>query len=143
MEHIRNIAIIAHVDHGKTTLVDCLLKQSGTFRANQHESQEERLMDSMDLERDKGLTLRAHNAAFKYKDYHVNIVDTPGHADFGGEVERIMKMVDGVLLVVDSHDGPQAQTKFVLRKALQNHARPIVVINKIDRENARPHKVLD
>ncbi|HEY2424092.1 MAG TPA: translational GTPase TypA, partial [Chthoniobacterales bacterium] len=98
---------------------------------------------SMDLEREKGITIRAKNAAFKYKEYHVNIVDTPGHADFGGEVERIMKMVDGVLLVVDSHDGPQAQTKFVLRKALQNHARPIVVINKIDRENARPHKVLD
>jgi GTP-binding protein len=141
MDNIRNIAIIAHVDHGKTTLVDQLLRQSGTFRANQ--KVEERVMDSMDLEREKGITIRAKNAAFKYKDYHVNIVDTPGHADFGGEVERIMKMVDGVLLVVDSHDGPQAQTKFVLRKALQNHAQPIVVINKIDRENARPHKVLD
>src|SRR5499425_2766470 len=143
MQHIRNIAIIAHVDHGKTTLVDCLLKQSGTFRANQAIANEERIMDSMDLEREKGITIKAKNAAFKYKDYHINIVDTPGHADFGGEVERIMKMVDGVLLVVDSHDGPQAQTKFVLRKALQNGARPIVVINKIDRENARPHKVLD
>src|SRR6202158_548775 len=98
MQHIRNIAIIAHVDHGKTTLVDCLLKQSGTFRANQHESQEERLMDSMDLEREKGITIRAKNAAFKYKNYHINIVDTPGHADFGGEVERIMNMIDGVLL---------------------------------------------
>jgi GTP-binding protein len=141
MDKIRNIAIIAHVDHGKTTLVDQLLRQSGTFRANQ--KVEERVMDSMDLEREKGITIKAKNAAFKYKEYHVNIVDTPGHADFGGEVERIMKMVDGVLLVVDSHDGPQAQTKFVLRKALQNHARPIVVINKIDRENARPHKVLD
>src|ERR1700757_5002577 len=141
MQHIRNIAIIAHVDHGKTTLVDCLLKQSGTFRANQ--ATEERMMDSMDLEREKGITIKAKNAAFKYKDYHINIVDTPGHADFGGEVERIMKMVDGVLLVVDSHDGPQAQTKFVLRKALENKARPIVVINKIDRENARPHKVVD
>ena len=141
MEKIRNIAIIAHVDHGKTTLVDQLLRQSGTFRANQRV--EERVMDSMDLEREKGITIKAKNAAFKYKDYHINIVDTPGHADFGGEVERIMKMVDGVLLVVDSHDGPQAQTKFVLRKALQNHAWPIVVINKIDRENARPHKVLD
>src|SRR5262249_23110945 len=137
MEKIRNIAIIAHVDHGKTTLVDQLLRQSGTFRANQRI--EERVMDSMDLEREKGITIKAKNAAFKYKDYHVNIVDTPGHADFGGEVERIMKMVDGVLLVVDSHDGPQAQTKFVLRKALQNHVWPIVVINKIDRENARPH----
>ena len=141
MDHIRNIAIIAHVDHGKTTLVDQLLRQSGTFRANQ--KIEERVMDSMDLEREKGITIKAKNAAFRYKDYHVNIIDTPGHADFGGEVERIMKMVDGVLLVVDSHDGPQAQTKFVLRKALQNGARPIVVINKIDRDNARPHKVLD
>jgi GTP-binding protein len=143
MEHIRNIAIIAHVDHGKTTLVDCLLKQAGTFRANEAKSSEIRIMDSMDLEREKGITIRAKNAAFKYKDYHVNIVDTPGHADFGGEVERIMKMIDGVLLVVDAHDGPQAQTKFVLRKALENGAKPIVVINKIDRENARPHKVLD
>src|SRR6202795_3902052 len=143
MQHIRNIAIIAHVDHGNTTLVDCLLKQSGTFRANQHESSEERLMDSMDLEKEKGITIKAKNAAFKYKNYHINIVDTPGHADFGGEVERIMKMVDGVLLVVDSHDGPQAQTKFVLRKALENRAQPIVSITKIDRENARPHKVLD
>jgi GTP-binding protein len=141
MDKIRNIAIIAHVDHGKTTLVDQLLRQSGTFRANQ--KVEERVMDSMDLEREKGITIKAKNAAFRYKGYHVNIVDTPGHADFGGEVERIMKMVDGVLLVVDSHDGPQAQTKFVLRKALQNHAWPIVVINKIDRENARPHEVLD
>jgi GTP-binding protein len=141
MDKIRNIAIIAHVDHGKTTLVDQLLRQSGTFRTNQ--KVEERVMDSMDLEREKGITIRAKNAAFNYKEFHVNIVDTPGHADFGGEVERIMKMVDGVLLVVDSHDGPQAQTKFVLRKALENHARPIVVINKIDRDNARPHKVLD
>ncbi|MBI2928542.1 MAG: translational GTPase TypA [Verrucomicrobia bacterium] len=143
MQHIRNIAIIAHVDHGKTTLVDCLLKQSGTFRANQHESQEERLMDSMDLEREKGITIRAKNAAFKYKNYHVNIVDTPGHADFGGEVERAMSMIDGVLLVVDAADGPQAQTRFVLRKALEAGAKPIVVINKIDRENANPKKVLD
>jgi len=143
MEFIRNIAIIAHVDHGKTTLVDQLLKQAGTFRANQAIANEERIMDSMDLEREKGITIRAKNAAYRWKDYHVNIIDTPGHADFGGEVERIMKMVDGVLLVVDSHDGPQAQTKFVLKKALQNGAKPIVVINKIDRDNARPHKVLD
>jgi GTP-binding protein len=143
MQHIRNIAIIAHVDHGKTTLVDCLLKQSGTFRANQHESQEERLMDSMDLEKEKGITIRAKNAAFKYKNYHINIVDTPGHADFGGEVERIMNMIDGVLLVVDAADGPQAQTRFVLRKALEAGAKPIVVINKIDRDNADPKKVLD
>src|SRR5215212_6388129 len=139
-EYIRNIAI---VDHGKTTLVDQLLKQAGTFRADQAVFSEERIMDSMDLEREKGITIRAKNAAFRWHDYHVNIVDTPGHADFGGEVERIMKMVDGVLLVVDAHDGPQAQTRFVLRKALENKAKPIVVINKIDRENARPHKVLD
>jgi GTP-binding protein len=143
MDHIRNIAIIAHVDHGKTTLVDQLLKQAGTFRANEAKASEERIMDSMDLEREKGITIRAKNAAFRWHDYHVNIVDTPGHADFGGEVERIMKMIDGVLLVVDAHDGPQAQTKFVLKKAFENGAKPIVVINKIDRENARPHKVLD
>ncbi|MGN6386097.1 MAG: GTP-binding protein, partial [Verrucomicrobiota bacterium] len=141
MQHIRNIAIIAHVDHGKTTLVDCLLRQSGTFRANQ--VTEERMMDSMDLEREKGITIKAKNAAFQYKDYHVNIVDTPGHADFGGEVERIMNMIDGVLLVVDAAEGPQAQTRFVLRKALEAGAKPIVVINKIDRDNANPHKVLD
>ena len=140
---IRNIAIIAHVDHGKTTLVDCLLKQAGTFRANEAKATEERIMDSMDLEREKGITIRAKNAAFRWNGYHINIVDTPGHADFGGEVERIMKMIDGVLLVVDAHDGPQAQTKFVLKKALENGAKPIVVINKIDRENADPHKVLD
>ena len=143
MEHLRNIAIIAHVDHGKTTLVDCLLKQSGTFRTNQAEFSEERLMDSMDLEREKGITIRAKNAAFRYGDFHINVVDTPGHADFGGEVERIMNMIDGVLLVVDAAEGPQAQTRFVLRKALEAGAKPIVVINKIDRENADPHKVLD
>ena len=141
LENIRNIAIIAHVDHGKTTLVDQLLKQAGTFRANQ--KVDERVMDSMDLEREKGITIRAKNASFHWDKYKINIVDTPGHADFGGEVERIMKMVDGVLLVVDAHDGPQAQTKFVLRKAMQNGLKPMVVINKIDRENARPHKVLD
>ena len=141
MDKIRNIAIIAHVDHGKTTLVDQLLKQAGTFRANQ--KTEIRMMDSMDLEKEKGITIRAKNAAFRWNGYHVNIVDTPGHADFGGEVERSMKMVDGVLLVVDAYDGPQAQTKFVLRKAMENGLKPIVVINKIDRENARPHKVLD
>ena len=141
MDKIRNIAIIAHVDHGKTTLVDQLLRQSGTFRSNQRIA--ERVMDSMDLEREKGITIRAKNASFQWNGYRINIVDTPGHADFGGEVERIMKMVDGVLLVVDAHDGPQAQTRFVLRKALENHAQPIVVINKIDRENARPHEALD
>ena len=141
MNKIRNIAIIAHVDHGKTTLVDQLLRQSGTFRSNQQI--EERVMDSMDLEREKGITIRAKNAAFQWNGYRINIVDTPGHADFGGEVERIMKMVDGVLLVVDANDGPQAQTRFVLRKALENKLKPLVVINKIDRENARPHQVVD
>ena len=141
MNKIRNIAIIAHVDHGKTTLVDQLLRQSGTFRSNQQV--EERVMDSMDLEREKGITIRAKNASVQWHGYRINIVDTPGHADFGGEVERIMKMVDGVLLVVDAHDGPQAQTRFVLRKALENKLKPIVVINKIDRENARPHQVVD
>ena len=141
MEQIRNIAIIAHVDHGKTTLVDQLLRQSGTFRENQ--KVEERMMDSMDLEREKGITIRAKNAAFQWNGCRINIVDTPGHADFGGEVERIMKMVDGVLLVVDAHEGPQAQTRFVLRKVLENHLKPIVVINKIDREQARPNEVVD
>jgi GTP-binding protein len=141
MNKIRNIAIIAHVDHGKTTLVDQLLRQSGTFRSNQRI--EERVMDSMDLEREKGITIRAKNAAVQWNGYRINIVDTPGHADFGGEVERIMKMVDGVLLVVDAHDGPQAQTRFVLRKALENKLQPIVVINKIDRENAQPRRVVD
>ena len=141
IQKIRNIAIIAHVDHGKTTMVDQLLRQSGTFRSNQ--AVIERVMDSMDLEREKGITIKAKNAAFQYKDYHINIVDTPGHADFGGEVERSLEMVEGVLLVVDSLDGPQAQTKFVLKKALALGAQPIVVINKIDRENARPHAVLD
>src|ERR1700746_2051144 len=141
MDKIRNIAIIAHVDHGKTTLVDQLLRQSGTFRSNQ--KIEERMMDSMELEREKGITIRAKNAAFQWNGYRINIVDTPGPADFGGEVERIMKMVDGVLLVVDAHDGPQAQTRFVLRKALENKLKPVVVINKIDRENARPHQVVD
>jgi GTP-binding protein len=141
MKDIRNIAIVAHVDHGKTTMVDQILKQAGTFRANQVVA--ERVMDSMDLEKEKGITIKAKNASFQYQDTHVNIVDTPGHADFGGEVERILKMIDGVLLVVDSFDGPQAQTKFVLRKALEVGAKPIVVINKIDRPNARPHAVLD
>src|ERR1035438_2102787 len=144
MQHIRNIAIIAHVDHGKTTLVDCLLKQSGTFRANQAILREERPEAAREVGGwEKGITIRAKNAAFKYKDYDINIVDTPGHADFGGEVERIMNMIDGVLLVVDAADGPQAQTRFVLRKALEAGAKPIVVINKIDRENANPKKVLD
>src|ERR1700741_1182723 len=141
MDKIRNIAIIAHVDHGKTTLVDQLLRQSGTFRSNQ--KVEERVMDSMDLEREKGITIRAKNASFQWRGYRINIVDPPGHADFGGEVERIMKMVDGVLLVVDAHDGPQAQTRFVLRKALENQLKPVVVINKIDRENAQPDRAVN
>ncbi len=140
-ENIRNIAIIAHVDHGKTTLVDKLLQQSGTFR--EHEAVQERAMDSNDLERERGITILAKNTAITYKDYLINIVDTPGHADFGGEVERIMKMVDGVLLVVDAFEGCMPQTKFVLRKALEHQLTPIVVVNKIDRPNARPVEVID
>jgi GTP-binding protein len=138
---IRNVAIVAHVDHGKTTLVDQLLIQSGTFRENQ--SVAERVMDSGDLEKEKGITITSKNCTITWGDYLVNLVDTPGHADFGGEVERVMKTIDAVLLVVDSFDGPQAQTKFVLRKALNAGAKPIVVINKIDRPSARPHAVLD
>ncbi|MGW8957136.1 translational GTPase TypA [Paenibacillus sp. NPDC055715] len=140
-ENIRNIAIIAHVDHGKTTLVDKLLQQSGTFR--DHEAVQERAMDSNDLERERGITILAKNTAITYKDYLINIVDTPGHADFGGEVERIMKMVDGVLLVVDAYEGCMPQTKFVLRKALEQNLTPIVVVNKIDRPAARPAEVID
>ncbi|CAE6353419.1 translational GTPase TypA [Paenibacillus sp. GCM10023250] len=140
-ENIRNIAIIAHVDHGKTTLVDKLLQQSGTFRDN--ETVQERAMDSNDLERERGITILAKNTAVNYKDYLINIVDTPGHADFGGEVERIMKMVDGVLLVVDAFEGCMPQTKFVLRKALESQLTPIVVLNKIDRPNASPEQVVD
>ena len=137
----RNIAIIAHVDHGKTTLVDKLLQQSGTFAA--HEHVEERVMDSNDLERERGITILAKNCAIRYRGTHINIVDTPGHADFGGEVERALSMVDGVLLLVDAVDGPMPQTRFVTRKALALGLRPIVVINKIDRPGARPHWVLD
>lgn len=140
-DKIRNIAIIAHVDHGKTTLVDKLLQQSGTFREN--EAVQERAMDSNDIERERGITILAKNTAIQYKDFLINIVDTPGHADFGGEVERIMKMVDGVLLVVDAFEGTMPQTKFVLRKALEQHLTPIVVVNKIDRPNARPAEVVD
>ncbi|WP_308638888.1 translational GTPase TypA [Paenibacillus silvisoli] len=140
-QNIRNIAIIAHVDHGKTTLVDKLLQQSGTFRDN--ETVQERAMDSNDLERERGITILAKNTAVNYKDYLINIVDTPGHADFGGEVERIMKMVDGVLLVVDAFEGCMPQTKFVLRKALESNLTPIVVLNKIDRPNASPEQVVD
>src|ERR1035437_4168704 len=138
-QNIRNIAIIAHVDHGKTTLVDKLLKEGGVFRANQQV--EERAMDSMDLEKEKGITIKAKNTSVHWHDKTINIVDTPGHADFGGEVERALRMVDGVLLVVDAYDGPQAQTRFVLRKALQHGLKVIIVINKIDRENSEPAKM--
>ncbi len=140
-EHIRNIAIIAHVDHGKTTLVDELLKAGGVVEA--HQQLEERAMDSMDLEREKGITIKSKNTAVKWEGKTINIVDTPGHADFGGEVERVMRMVDGVLLVVDAFEGPQAQTRFVLRKALAEGILPILVINKIDRESADPLGVQD
>ena len=139
--NIRNLAIIAHVDHGKTTLVDQLLQAGGTYRENQAVT--ERAMDSMDLEKEKGITIKAKNTAVLWKGYTVNIVDTPGHADFGAEVERVMKMVDGVLLVVDASGGPQAQTRFVLRKALQEGLTPIVVVNKVDRPLATPLKVRD
>ncbi|WP_332693839.1 translational GTPase TypA [Halalkalibacter lacteus] len=138
---IRNIAIIAHVDHGKTTLVDQLLKQSGTFREN--EQVDERAMDSNALEKERGITILAKNTAINYKDKRINIMDTPGHADFGGEVERIMKMVDGVLLVVDAYEGCMPQTRFVLKKALEQNLIPIVVVNKIDRDFARPAEVVD
>ncbi|KMM38814.1 translational GTPase TypA [Guptibacillus hwajinpoensis] len=140
-EDIRNIAIIAHVDHGKTTLVDQMLHQSGTFRDNEQVS--ERAMDSNDLERERGITILAKNTAINYEDKRINIMDTPGHADFGGEVERIMKMVDGVLLVVDAYEGCMPQTRFVLKKALEQKLTPIVVLNKIDRPAARPEEVVD
>ena len=140
-ENIRNVAIIAHVDHGKTTLVDCLLRQSGVFRAN--EQVQERVMDSGDLERERGITILSKNTAIKYKDYRINIIDTPGHADFGGEVERILQMVDGVLLLVDAFEGCMPQTRFVLRKALELNKVPVVVVNKIDRPGARPMEVVD
>ncbi|MFU8779563.1 MAG: translational GTPase TypA [Kiritimatiellia bacterium] len=139
--HIRNVAIIAHVDHGKTTLVDQLFKQSGMFRDNQNVA--DRLMDSMDLERERGITISAKNGAFSYKDYHINIIDTPGHADFGGQVERVLQMADGALLLVDAQEGPMPQTFFVLRKALALQLPIIVVINKIDKPAARPSWVLD
>ncbi|WEG11714.1 translational GTPase TypA [Pullulanibacillus sp. KACC 23026] len=138
---LRNIAIIAHVDHGKTTLVDELLKQSGTFRQNEHVH--ERAMDSNDLERERGITILAKNTSLSYKDHRINIVDTPGHADFSGEVERIMRMVDGVLLLVDAYEGVMPQTRFVLKKALEAKLKPIVVVNKIDKPMARPEEVID
>ncbi|WZL72864.1 translational GTPase TypA [Clostridiaceae bacterium 35-E11] len=139
--NIRNIAIIAHVDHGKTTLVDEMLKQSGTFRSN--EQVDERVMDSNDLERERGITILSKNTSIIYKDIKINIVDTPGHADFGGEVERIMQMVDGVLLLVDAFEGPMPQTRFVLKKALEAGVKPVVIINKIDRPEARSQEVVD
>nr|MBA3634449.1 translational GTPase TypA [Acidobacteriota bacterium] len=140
-EKIRNIAIIAHVDHGKTTLVDAMLKQSGTFRDN--EAVQDRVMDSMDLERERGITIMAKNASVHYGDYKINILDTPGHADFGGEVERVLKMVDGIVLLVDAAEGCLPQTRFVLRKALEQKLPAIALVNKIDRHDSRPEEVLD
>ena len=138
---LRNVAIIAHVDHGKTTLVDAMLKQSGVFRAN--ENVPKCVMDSNDLERERGITILAKNTAVFYHDIKINIVDTPGHADFGGEVERVLNMVDGVLLLVDAFEGPMPQTKYVLRKALEQKLKPIVIINKIDRQDERAEEVVD
>src|SRR6187401_3807942 len=140
-QNIRNIAIIAHVDHGKTTLVDKLLKEGGVYRANQQV--EERAMDSMDLEKEKGITIKAKNTSVHWKDKIVNIVDTPGHADFGGEVERALRMVDGVLLLVDASEGPLPQTRFVLRKALEARLPVILVVNKVDRPDLRLGEVVD
>src|SRR6476659_6450946 len=140
-DDIRNVAIVAHVDHGKTTLVDAMLWQSGSFRANQDVA--ERVMDSMDLEREKGITILAKNTAVRYGDTKINIIDTPGHADFGGEVERGLRMVDGVLLLVDASEGPLPQTRFVLRKALEARLRVILVVNKVDRPDARVEEVVN
>src|SRR6266446_4896902 len=140
-QDLRNIVIIAHVDHGKTSLVDCLLRQSGLFRESQ--LQGECILDSNDLERERGITILAKNIALAYKGVKINIIDTPGHADFGGEVERVLKMADGVLMLVDAAEGPLPQTRFVLRKAFENGLRPIVIINKIDRPDARPTEVLN
>ena len=139
--NLRNVAIIAHVDHGKTTLVDRLLQQSGTYRDNQRVV--ERAMDSNDLERERGITILAKAASVQWKDTRINIVDTPGHADFGGEVERILNMVDGALVLVDAAEGPLPQTKFVVSKALKVGLKPIVVINKVDRPDARPTEVIN
>src|SRR5688500_14857774 len=140
-EDMRNVAIIAHVDHGKTTLVDALLRQSGTFSA--HEALVDRVMDSMDLEREKGITILAKSTAIRHAGVKVNIIDTPGHADFGGEVERGLSMVDGALLLVDASEGPLPQTRFVLRKALEAHLPVILVVNKVDRPDARIKEVVD
>ena len=139
--HLRNVAIIAHVDHGKTTLVDEMLKQAGVF--HEHQEVAERVMDSGDLERERGITILAKNTAVRYGDYKINIVDTPGHADFGGEVERILKMVNGVILLVDAAEGPMPQTRFVLSRALELGHRVILVLNKIDRPDQRIHEVVD
>ena len=140
-EKLRNVAIIAHVDHGKTTLVDEMLKQGGIYRENQ--ATVDRVMDSNDLERERGITILAKNTAVHYKDYKINIVDTPGHADFGGEVERILKMVNGVILLVDAVEGPMPQTRFVLSKALELGHKVIVVVNKVDRPDQRIYEVMD
>ena len=140
-EDLRNIAIIAHVDHGKTTLVDEMLKQGGVFRQNQEVV--ERVMDNNDLERERGITILAKNTSAYWNSVKINIIDTPGHADFSGEVERILKMVNGVLLLVDAFEGPMPQTRFVLQKALEMGHKIIVVVNKVDRPDARPHEVLD
>ena len=137
---LRNIAIIAHVDHGKTTLVDALLRETN---AHKFKEGDVTIMDSNPLERERGITIFSKNASLQYKDIRINIVDTPGHADFGSEVERILRMVDGVLLLVDAFEGPMPQTKFVLRKSLELHLKPILVVNKIDRPDARPHEVVD
>ena len=140
-ENIRNIAIIAHVDHGKTTLIDAMLKQSGTFREN--EDVNERVMDSNDLERERGITILAKNTSVYYDDIKINIVDTPGHADFGGEVERSLSLVNGVILLADAFEGCMPQTRFVLKKALEQNLPVIIVINKVDRENSTPEKIAD
>ncbi|MFC1759471.1 GTP-binding protein, partial [Planctomycetota bacterium] len=140
-DEIRNIVIIAHVDHGKTSLVDCLLRQSGQFRDSQ--LQGDQILDSNDLERERGITILAKNIAIPYKGKKINVIDTPGHADFGGEVERVLKMADGAVLLIDAAEGPMPQTRFVLAKALECGLKPIVVVNKIDRPDARSHEVVD
>src|SRR5690625_3051936 len=139
MQNIRNIAIIAHVDHGKTTLVDKILHFTHAFRENQ--DSEGLIMDNNELERERGITIFSKNAAVQYKDYKINVIDTPGHADFGGEVERVLKMADGVILLVDSFEGPMPQTRFVLQKALQLGLKPLVIVNKVDKPNCRPEEV--
>jgi len=141
MQKIRNIAIIAHVDHGKTTLVDKMLVEGKLFK--DHEKPGELMMDNNDLERERGITIVSKNVSVRYKDYKINIIDTPGHADFGGEVERVLNMSDGVLLLVDAFEGPMPQTRFVMQKALQLGLKPIVVINKVDKENCTPDEVVD